>query len=128
MKQDPTLQPIAEQLVMMLTAQQGKLFGREVIVSEAARGEIEVTASRLILHPFYLVQGNPIANVLRALKLCDEYDSERQKATRRILDSLKHRLRVTVRELAVLDPEATLRILREELGEDVVETLHIELL
>lgn len=122
----PELEVIAAQLVGILAPRRHLAFSRTIEVDDDAGGDVEVSVSKVTLHPIYFTTGNPLNVVEHILDLTVEFDRRREIATKRAIADLKGQLRYYLRELRRLDPASLQPIIEEELGLGEKEILHIE--
>ena len=116
-------------LVQTAVTLEEAVFGvtREIEVDSDASGDIEVTLTRVVVHPLYFTAGDPIATAEHIIDLCQDYDKQREIATKRAVADLRYKLRYYLRELQKVDPFCIQQIIEEELGLGDNDTIQIEL-
>jgi 23S rRNA maturation mini-RNase III len=125
-------QLVADQLVSIIGAELGngsgpKSLGRRLLISDRETNDIHIDPCTIYLNPYYFVSENQQAVILRVFALSEEFDSEREKQTRRAVNSLSWNLRITMKKLFDIAPGVLESIIREEyLGEKSEEPLALE--
>lgn len=118
---------IAKQLVDILSSRRNRSFDRELVIDFDLTDSLRVTETKVYISPFFFVTGNPAENIAHVLDVCEEFDERKRVASVRIADSLRHNLRVSLRNLLAVDPEAAFQIMEEECGVGEVTIEHVRL-
>lgn len=123
------LQPIADQLVTIVSRELEIEFPKRVIVSSTETNDVHIDAEKVLISPFFLTlgcSGNPIEVIRYVFHLAFEFDAERQRRTLHAINELKFRLRSCISKLRELDPDSLDEIISEEYFGDSKE-LNLEL-
>lgn len=117
---------IANDLALIVSKSRRRKFTKNIIVTDECGGSLDVSYDRVLLHPSFFIEGNPVAAIEHVLDVSEEFDHVRERRTTQAIADLKHKLRFCLRELSRHDPLSLQKIIEEELGLGESDILRLE--